>query len=286
MLTSLLLGKRTKGNYERFLKQRAPIRSMPLHLSSHAEIRHEGNHVFFECGRGKPMLFSHGLFGGIFNIDKIADLLSCNYRFLMPFLPMYDQPLKKCRVSCLGEYLEEFIKDLELDRPVMIGSSMGGGAAAYLASRNSDSLSGLVLCGSSGISNIPLATGFFKRKNYSYVRSATQDIFYNRDVPCNEMTEDVFNALQDTELVIRSIRLTKSATQEKMHNELAIITSPTLLAWGKQDPITPVEVAPIFNRLIKNSELHIIEECGHVPTQEKPIEFLSKLYPFLKKINY
>jgi pimeloyl-ACP methyl ester carboxylesterase len=61
---------------------------------------------------------------------------------------------------------------------------------------------------------------------------------------------------------------------------------PTLLVWGKQDPITPVEVAPQFLELLPNAQLKIINECGHVPTQEKPREFMTYFSQFLHEINY
>jgi 2-hydroxy-6-oxonona-2,4-dienedioate hydrolase len=283
---SLIKGKTNKNGESAFLNNRAPIRTIPKELIGLAKIRTSRSHAFIEMGEGKTIMFCHGLFGGIYNIDKVATALSKKYRFIMPFLPMYDLPLKDCRVKCLGNYLDTFIDDLELDEVVLIGNSMGGGAAAYLASTQTTVLKGLVLCGSSGLSNIPLSNGFFKRKNFPFVYSATQDIFFDRSVPPGEMVRDIFRAIQDTELVIRSIRLTKSAVKEKMEEELPVIETPTLLIWGKEDPVTPVHVAPLFLKLIKNSTLHILDGCGHVPTQEKPEAFIQLLDSFLHKINY
>ena len=100
------------------------------------------------------------------------------------------------------------------------------------------------------------------------------------------MVRDVFNAIQSTEVVLRSIRFTKSATRQRMNKELPGIHTPALLIWGKQDPITPVEVAPQFQQLMPDAELHIINNCGHVPTQEKPYQFLEYFFDFMKKINY
>jgi pimeloyl-ACP methyl ester carboxylesterase len=147
-------------------------------------------------------------------------------------------------------------------------------------------LKGLALCGSSGLSTIPLSKGFFKRKNYDFVKDSTQDIFFNRTIPPEEMIVDVFNALQHYDVILRSIRFTKAATKSMMHHELPGIHVPTLLVWGKQDPITPVEVAPQFLELLPNAQLKIINECGHVPTQEKPREFMTYFSQFLHEINY
>ncbi len=286
LITSLLYGKSKGTRSQDFLNNRAPIRSIPCHLDGMISRHITGDHIYLECGSGKTLIFCHGLFGGIFNIDKVASALSKNYRFIMPYLPMYDLPLKECRVRVLGDYLAGCVDQLQLNEAVIIGNSMGGGAASYYASTPDNKVKGLVLCGSSGLTNIPLSNGYFKRKSYEYVRSATQDIFFNRNIPNEEMTKDVFKALQHTELIIRSIRFTKSAINEKMHYELSLIQSPSLLIWGRQDPITPAEAAPQFQQLIQDSELVIFEECGHVPAQEKPEEFLLHLNSFLEKINY
>ncbi len=282
-ISSVLFGKKKSQVDSVFLENRAPIRAVPSHLESLIKRKIKGNHIYLEAGEGRPIVFSHGLFGGIFNIDKVCKELSKKNRFLMPYLPMYDMALIDCTVKKLGDYLETFINDLGIEDAIVIGSSMGGGAALYYAAKKNNKLKGLVLCGSSGLSSIPLTKGYFKRKNFEFVQEATRDIFYNRNIPPDEMVTDVFNAIQSTEVVLRSIRFTKAATNNRMHNELKEVRVPATLIWGKEDPITPVEVAPLFQQLIPDATLSIINNCGHVPTQEKPYEFLEILQDLLKK---
>ena len=283
-IATLLFGYKETSEVNTFLQHRAPIRSVPPDLD--IQLRISGNHIYLEAGKGRPVIFCHGLFGGVFNIDTVCKELSKNYRFLMPFLPMYDMALKDCTVRKLGDYIETFIEDLELNEAVAIGSSMGGGALLHYASKTGNKLNGLILCGSSGLSNIPLAKGYFKRKNYDFISEATKDIFFDRTVPSPEMIRDVFNAIQSNEIVLRSIRFTKSATKHLMHHELPKIHVPVLLVWGKQDPITPVEIAPLFQELLPDARLRVIDKCGHVPAQEKPYHFLENFFEFVKKINY
>jgi 2-hydroxy-6-oxonona-2,4-dienedioate hydrolase len=283
-ITSLLFGNKHISEEYFFLQHRAPIRSVPAHVPVKRKIK--GNHIYLEAGHGRPVIFCHGLFGGIYNIDIVCEEIAKEYRFLMPYLPMYDMALKDCTVKKLGDYLETFIENMQIDEAIVMGSSMGGGAALYYACKPGNKLKGLVLCGSSGLSNIPLAKGYFKRKNFDFVKESTRDIFFNRSVPGDEMMKDVFNAIQSNEVVLRSIRFTKSATKHTMHSELPGINVPALLVWGKQDPITPAEIAPEFQKLLPNAELKIIDQCGHVPTQEKPYQFLEYFFEFVKKINY
>jgi pimeloyl-ACP methyl ester carboxylesterase len=53
------------------------------------------------------------------------------------------------------------------------------------------------------------------------------------------------------------------------------------LVWGLNDTITPPIVAHEFNRLLKNSELHFIDKCGHAPMMEHPEEFNRILSKYL-----
>ena len=58
-----------------------------------------------------------------------------------------------------------------------------------------------------------------------------------------------------------------------MAKELSKITIPTSLIWGKNDTVTPPEVAEEFYQLLPNSELNWVDKCGHVPMMEHPDVF-------------
>jgi len=62
------------------------------------------------------------------------------------------------------------------------------------------------------------------------------------------------------------------------------INIPVALIWGKDDKITPPEVAVEFNQLLPDSELHWIDKCGHAPMMERPEEFNRVLKGFLERI--
>jgi pimeloyl-ACP methyl ester carboxylesterase len=284
-IASLLLGKKSYHE-DAFLQNRAPIRSVPLHLLPFTQRKIEGNHIYLEAGEGPAIIFCHGLFGGIFNIDIVWREIARDYRIIMPYLPMYDMALKDCTIQKLGDYLSTFVADLQLDKAVVIGNSMGGATALHYALKPTNKLKGLVLCGASGLSNIPLNKGYFHRKNFHFVQESVRDIFYDRSIPPDAMVQDVFDAIQSNETVMRSVRLTRSVTKHPMHTALPGIETPALLVWGKQDPITPVEVAPVFEQLMPHASLRIIDRCGHVPQQEKPYSFLEFFTDFMNRINY
>ena len=70
-----------------------------------------------------------------------------------------------------------------------------------------------------------------------------------------------------------------------MANDLPEMKQPTCLIWGKQDTVTPPEVADDFNKLLPNSDLFWIDKCGHAAMMEKPEEFNTILLDWLTSRN-
>jgi pimeloyl-ACP methyl ester carboxylesterase len=56
---------------------------------------------------------------------------------------------------------------------------------------------------------------------------------------------------------------------------------PTLLIWGKQDPVVPLSVAELYNQRIAGSKLVAFDQCGHMPEIEKSAEFIKEVESFL-----
>jgi pimeloyl-ACP methyl ester carboxylesterase len=56
---------------------------------------------------------------------------------------------------------------------------------------------------------------------------------------------------------------------------------PTLILWGRQDPIVPLSAGELYHESIPGSRLAVIENCGHRPEVEKPEEFVSLIQGFL-----
>ena len=78
--------------------------------------------------------------------------------------------------------------------------------------------------------------------------------------------------------------MAKSAIRHNLGSEISHIQVPVCLIWGREDTITPPEVAEEFHNLLPNSELHWIEKCAHAPMMEQPVAFNQILEGFLKKI--
>ena len=63
----------------------------------------------------------------------------------------------------------------------------------------------------------------------------------------------------------------------------ANIDCPTMLIFGALDKMVSADNAKKFANLIKNSEIEILNECGHMIMFEKAFEMREKVFKFLKK---
>ena len=63
--------------------------------------------------------------------------------------------------------------------------------------------------------------------------------------------------------------------------QLGAVRQPTLLVWGRQDPIIPVAHAIAAAKAMPNARLCIFDQCGHMPLWEYPDEFVQAVMDFL-----
>jgi pimeloyl-ACP methyl ester carboxylesterase len=92
-------------------------------------------------------------------------------------------------------------------------------------------------------------------------------------IATDELVNDVYKLVNDRHSVIRLLAMAKSAIRHNMKKDLHKMQMPVCLIWGRDDKITPPEVALEFNELLPNAELHWLDKCGHAPMMERPQEF-------------
>ncbi len=247
-------------------------------------LKTENGYSYLESGTGKPLIILHGLMGNLSNFDRVFDHFSeLGYQVLMPELPLYTMPLLKTNVKNLSKFVKDFVKFKGLDNYILMGNSLGGHIALYHAKINPKNVSGLVLTGSSGLYENSMGESYPKRGDYEYIKKKSQDVFYDPEIATKEVVDDVFETLNNRNKLIRTIAIAKSAIRHNMAQDLPNMTMPTCLIWGKNDTVTPPEVAEEFHRLLPNSELFWMDKCGHAPMMEHPDKFNQILEPWLLK---
>ena len=75
------------------------------------------------------------------------------------------------------------------------------------------------------------------------------------------------------ERILRILAIAKSAIRHNMSKDLPSMNIPVCLIWGRNDIITPPEVAEEFHAGFPDSDLFWIDECGHAPMMEHPKQF-------------
>jgi pimeloyl-ACP methyl ester carboxylesterase len=222
--------------------------------------------------------------GELSNWEPTLDFFKDKYRVLVPILPIYDLPLLTLGVKSLSKYVHRFLKFKNLSQVVLVGNSLGGHVGLVFTVAHQQFVKALVLTGSSGLYENAFGGSFPRRESYDYVREKVEFTFYNPATATKELVDEVFKSINDRSRVIRILALAKSAIRHNMAKELSKITIPVSLIWGKQDKITPPEVAVEFHELLPNSELNWVNECGHAPMMEQPALFNDYLDKFLNRI--
>jgi len=246
----------------------------------------EGKYSYAEAGDGQPIIVLHGLMGGLSNFDAVLHYFSKKgYRVIIPELPIYTLPLLKTNVKNLSKFLKDFMVYKKIDKAILVGNSLGGHIALYFTKLNAKNVAGLVLAGSSGLYEKSMGDTYPKRGNYEYIKAKTQEVFFDPNIATKEAVDEIYESVNDRHKVIRTLAIAKSAIRHNMANDLPEMNTPTCIIWGKNDTVTPPEVAVDFQKLMPDANLFWIDKCGHAPMMEHPEEFNRILENWLKERN-
>ena len=246
------------------------------------EIHKEDKFEYVEVGEGQPLMLLHGLFGALSNFSDLIEHFKHTHKVIVPILPLYDLDLLHTTVKGLAKHVQQFIDHKGYDQIHLLGNSLGGHVGLVHILSHPEKIKTLTLTGSSGLFENAMGDSYPKRGDYEYIRAKTAETFYNPAVATKELVDEVFEITNSRIKVIKIIALAKSAIRNNLGEELGQIKVPTLLIWGKNDKVTPPFVAEDFHKLIPNSELAFIDECGHAPMMEVPAAFNEILEKFLK----
>jgi 2-hydroxy-6-oxonona-2,4-dienedioate hydrolase len=249
-------------------------------------IKEENGFRYIETGgTGSTLMLLHGLFGALSNFEGIVNRFSAKYNVVVPILPIYELPLTEAGIGGLVDFTIKFVNYKGFNKIHLLGNSLGGHIAQLYALANPEKIASITLTGSSGLFESAFGTAFPKRGDYDYIKNKTGETFYDPSVATKELVDEVFDIVNDRNKAIRVVITAKSAVRHNLADKIVAITAPTLLIWGQQDTITPPFVAERFRDLIKNSELHFIDKCGHAPMMEKPEAFNDILEAFLTRVD-
>lgn len=250
------------------------------------KIKEEGKFRYVEYGEGTPIVILHGLMGGLSNFDGVIDYFpNKGYRILLPELPLYSNSLLKTNIKSFAKFLDNFLKHKGISNAILLGNSLGGHIALLHTKLYPQNVKAMILTGSSGLYESAMGDSYPRRGDYEFIRKKAQDVFYDPEVATKEIVDDVFATVNDRIKLIKTLTIAKSAIRHNMAKDLPKMPTPTCLIWGRNDIVTPPEVAEEFNELLPDSDLFWIDKCGHAAMMEHPSEFNEILYDWLQKRN-
>jgi pimeloyl-ACP methyl ester carboxylesterase len=248
-------------------------------------LKTEGEFQFIDKGQGKPLILLHGLFGALSNFKEVLDEFSQTHRVLIPMLPLYTMPVLSTGVKSLAEFLHRFMDHHQFPKALLLGNSLGGHVALVYTKMHLDRVEGLILTASSGLYENAFGSSFPRREDKEFIRQKVALTFYDPKHADDALVDECFEVVNDRNRVLRILALAKSAIRHNMADDLVNMKVPACLIWGKNDTITPPEVADEFHHLLTHSELYWIDQCGHAPMMEHPALFNTHLRQWLTLNN-
>ena len=245
---------------------------------------------YVEAGSGPTVILLHGLGGSTqvwqFNIAALAE----KYHVVVPDQIGFgksDKPLVNYRIRTYVDFLDQFCKQLKIERATLIGNSMGGWIAAMFTAAFPDRVDKLVLVDAAGYAP---PKDFDTRTIYGLnpttregMKVLVAKVFYNKAFQTDAAIDlamaarlsagDGYTINSITESIIRG--------EDYLDNIVKTIKRPTLIVWGRQDGLLALADGERFNKDIAGSKLIVFDQCGHAPNVEKPGEFNAAVLKFL-----
>ena len=246
-------------------------------------LKEQNGFSFIDEGEGEVLLLLHGLMGALSNWEEVVNEFKSQYRVIIPMLPIYDLPLLTTGVKTISKYIHKFVKYKKLKDFTIVGNSLGGHAGLIYVLAHPSFAKALVLTGSSGLYENAFGGTFPRRESYDFIKEKVEFTFYDPETATKELVDDVFRIVNDRHSVVRILAMARSAIRHNMQKDLHKIHIPVGLIWGKNDKVTPPEVAKEFHEYLPKSELIWIDKCGHAPMMEQPEEFNKALKGFLER---
>ncbi len=265
---------------------------------------------YHEAGEGTPLLLLHGSGPGVTgwrnfrgNLDVFAQHFRC-FVLEFPGFGVSDDfgghPMVDAQTS-----LVQFTDALRLDRVDIVGNSMGGGVGINYAINHPDRIGKLVTIGGIGTNifspgpseGIRLLQEFTEDPTRQRLVDWLNSMVHDAALVTEELIEERFALATDPATLASARRMySKSAFAAMMAMMRSAdipmpwalmhkVAAPTLLTWGRDDRVSPLDMALIPLRTIPNAEFHVFPNCGHWVMIEAKAAFERTVLSFLDGVS-
>lgn len=253
-----------------------------------------------EKGEGQPLILIHGFASSTYTWKALFDPLSTKFRVIaldlkgFGFSAKPDGNYSRLEQSKLVVGLMDYLK---IDKAIICGNSMGGTVAMNIAIHEPNRVKSLILLDSGGVevsgggSLVPfyLQIPYVNRGisalaliSNKLVRDGLQKSYFDDSKIIEEEVSVYHLPLQGTDGQRAAILARQHASRDDIEPAIPQISVPTLVIWGENDEVIPLEAGQKISSLIKGSELKIYQNCGHLPQEEMPEKLISDIETFAK----
>lgn len=243
------------------------------------------------------LLLLHANPGSVRDFDGILDALVTRWRVVSLAWPGYgESPLAAPETNTMQRayaVLAAFLDDARMPPVVILGNSMGAGVAVRLAASHPDKVKGLVLVSPAGFTKHTYATRTFCRFMASSwaLSPATFGRMYTKHRR-GPFIQDVLQRYQKVHsrpqirAAIRAAWSSFTLPINDVREAASIVTQPTLIVWGKYDPVVVPSSEGKTARAMMPTAKYVELPTGHVVFAEDPQAFLDVVVPFLSELKW
>ena len=253
--------------------------------------------VYFEGGQGtETIVLLHGFAADKSNWIRFVRTLVSEYKVIIPDQAGHGDSSGTLKdsysISLQATRLEQFTREIGVDKFHLLGNSMGGTIAFVYAFQYPERVKSLALFDSGGVIS-PEASELSKllakgenpliadsAESYERLLDFTMEdppflpwpfanVMSRKSKPRKGLNEKIFADI---------IKPGKYTAQQV----LSAIKTPTLILWGKEDRVIDVSSVSVFERYLSNHKTVILENVGHAPMVERPEETANILNDFIK----
>jgi pimeloyl-ACP methyl ester carboxylesterase len=235
----------------------------------------EGQRIYYRSfGSGTPLVLLHGYAATGLLWQKCLPFLAQQHQVIAIDIPGHGQSklTGPWHLSDMAPLLALLLQQMDLMPAAVIGHSMGGAIAIHLSTLAPDMIERLVLVDSTGM---PLEAGIPTLAARS-VRSALTPQggnSYPLSVQLGMLKLDPYLYWQVAQEMVKS----------DFRNELASLNLPTLIIWGEQDVLLPVELGERLSKALPHAQFMRIPDAGHRLPLSHPELFSRIVLEFLQE---
>ncbi|XGV99795.1 MAG: alpha/beta fold hydrolase [Leptolyngbya sp. BL-A-14] len=220
------------------------------------------------------------------------------YAFDMVGAGRTDKPTAQYTFAYMAQFTRAFMEVLDISHANLLGTSAGGGVALELTLNEPQLVDRLILVGSAGlgkeinfllrVTTLPGLGKFFSSPSRAGIAMFCKKAVYDSTLITDEVVEEFYQMATLPGAAEATLNLGRSNFNiwgqfyQPIVARLTTITAPTLIIWGRQDPMVPVKHAQNAAGMIPNAQLEIIEACGHWSPIEHPQRFNQRVLEFLE----